>query len=88
MPVTEELQALERHRLLATTRYGGHVHVVVDVPDAVAATATATVPPVSLGELLPNALKHNVVMRLAAGKTLAWAEEGERFVVRMPISSG
>ena len=126
VPVAEELQALEHHRLLATTRYGGHVHVVVDVPDAVA--ATAMVPPVSLGELLLNALKHNVVsaehpltltvtlegdvlvvanairrkaqtrastgvglqnladrVRLASGKTLTWAEEGERFVVRLPV---
>jgi two-component system LytT family sensor kinase len=129
VPLAEELQALERHRLLATTRYGGHVKVLVDVPDE--AAMSAMVPPVSLGELLLNALKHNVVsaehpltltvtleddvlvvtntirrkaqtaastgvglqnlaerVRLAAGKTLTWAEEGDRFVVRMPISSG
>ena len=59
VPLDEELQALDRHRLLATTRYGGHVRVVIDVTDA--ARRTAFVPPVSLGELLLNALKHNVV---------------------------
>jgi two-component sensor histidine kinase len=55
----EELVALQRHVTLATTRYGGNVRVVVDLPDGVA--ETAMVPPVSLGELLLNALKHNVV---------------------------
>jgi hypothetical protein len=59
VPLEEELHALERHRLLATTRYGGNVRVVVEVPEAEA--AAVAVPPVSLGELLLNALKHNVV---------------------------
>lgn len=58
VPLGEELQALERHRLLATTRYGGNVRVAIDLP---AGAETAMVPPVSLGELLLNALKHNVV---------------------------
>ena len=55
VPLDEELIALERHRLLATTRYGGNVRVVVDLPHG--AAATAMVPPVSLGELLLNALR-------------------------------
>jgi hypothetical protein len=59
VPLDEELQALERHRLLATTRYGDNVRVVVDVPEHTA--STVAVPPVSLGELLLNALKHNAV---------------------------
>ena len=123
----EELVALERHRLLAATRYGGNVRIVVeDLPDAVA--RTALVPPVSLGELLLNALKHNVVtaehpliltvrfvgdalvvsnsvrrqsekvtstgmglqnladrVRLAAGQTLTWREQGGVFEVRLPL---
>jgi LytS/YehU family sensor histidine kinase len=59
VPLDDELVALERQVMLAAIRYGGNVRVTVDLPDGVA--ATAMVPPVSLGELLLNALKHNVV---------------------------
>jgi hypothetical protein len=78
VPLAEELQALERHRLLATTRYGGHVEVVVDLPEEV--TMTAKVPPVSLGELLVNALKHNIITPQHP-LTLTVRAEGDMLVV-------
>ena len=59
VPLEDELQALQRHYTLASTRYGGCVHVRVDITTEDA--CGLWVPPVSLGELLQNALKHNVV---------------------------
>lgn len=59
VPLGEELRALERHRLLAATRYCGGVDVAVDLPAD--APGRLLLPPASLGELLLNALKHNEV---------------------------
>ena len=57
--LADELDALERHRLLADIRYAGAVHLDVDVPPADA--RRLWLPPVSLAELFQNALKHNTV---------------------------
>jgi len=59
VPLEEELDALARHYTLASTRYGGCVDVRIDV--TLEQARGLFVPPVSLGELLQNALKHNVV---------------------------
>jgi LytS/YehU family sensor histidine kinase len=57
--LSDELDALERHRALADVRYAGGVRLIVDVgaDDA----ARLMLPPVSLPELFQNALKHNTV---------------------------
>ena len=55
----EELEALERHRILAEIRYGSGFHLDVQVPAAQA--DRLLLPPVSLGELFQNALKHNTI---------------------------
>jgi LytS/YehU family sensor histidine kinase len=58
VPLADELEALARHLTLADIRYAGGVRLDVEVG---AADADALLlPPVSLGELLQNALKHNV----------------------------
>ena len=59
--LVEELRALEHHHLLAATRYGGltRTEIIVDPT----AARHLFLPPVSLGELLQNALKHNEVTR-------------------------
>jgi hypothetical protein len=59
--LAEELQALERHRALAETRYGDDVRLDVRVQPADA--ETLLLPPVSLAELFQNALKHNTIGR-------------------------
>ena len=59
VPLAEELDALERHRTLADIRYAGNVGLHVDVSAADA--RELSLPPVSLGELLQNALKHNAI---------------------------
>ena len=57
--LAEELEALERHRSLADIRYGGCVHL--DVQVAPAEAQQLLLPPVSLAELFQNALKHNTI---------------------------
>lgn len=57
----DELRALERHHLLAATRYGGLARIEIVVDES--AARHLYLPPVSLGELLQNALKHNEVTR-------------------------
>jgi glucose-6-phosphate-specific signal transduction histidine kinase len=59
VPLVEELDALERHRTLAEIRYAGGVTLQVQVSAAEA--RELFLPPVSLGELLQNALKHNAI---------------------------
>ncbi len=59
--LADELRALEHHHLLAATRYGGLTRTEICV-DPVSARHLY-LPPVSLGELLQNALKHNEVTR-------------------------
>jgi Histidine kinase len=128
VPLDEELRALERHRLLAATRYAGGVEVAVELPAEVC--GRLLLPPASLGELLLNALKHNDVsagsplvlrvsleadslvianvlrprarrsastgvglrnlaerVRLSAGRPMRWGPEGDRFVVRLPLTN-
>jgi LytS/YehU family sensor histidine kinase len=80
--LSEELEALERHRLLTSLRYGEAVRIVSDI--APRAAAAWTLPPVSLGELLTNAFKHNAVSRerpLALQVTL----EGDRLIVENEV---
>jgi hypothetical protein len=57
--LAEELEALERHRVLADIRYGAGVFLDARVPRADA--DRLLLPPVSLAELFQNALKHNTV---------------------------
>src|SRR6185503_10650242 len=59
--LVEELRALEHHHLLAATRYGGLTRTEIAVDPRLA--RHLFLPPVSLGELLQNALKHNEVTR-------------------------
>jgi sensor histidine kinase YesM len=61
VPLSDELDALERHRLLTSLRYGDAVRIVSDI--ATGRAAAWMLPPVSLGELLTNAFKHNAVSR-------------------------
>ena len=57
--LSDELEALERHRLLTSLRYGDAVRIVSDItPEQAAMWA---LPPASLGELVTNAFKHNAV---------------------------
>jgi LytS/YehU family sensor histidine kinase len=82
VPLEQELQALERHYTLAATRYGGCVHVRIDI---VADDARGlSVPPVSLGELLQNALKHNVV-NAEHPLTFVVKLEGDTVIVSNPV---
>jgi Histidine kinase len=57
VPLAEELEALRRHHLLANIRYRGAIVLSVDVPAEVA--RSLGLPPVTLPELLQNAMKHN-----------------------------
>lgn len=57
--LADELRALEHHHLLAATRYGGLARTEITVDPSIA--RHLYLPPVSLGELLQNALKHNEV---------------------------
>jgi Histidine kinase len=59
--LADELRALEHHHLLAATRYGGLTRTEISVDPSEA--RHLFLPPVSLGELLQNALKHNEVTR-------------------------
>jgi len=80
--LSEELDALERHRLLTSLRYGDAVRIISDIsPERANAW---TLPPVSLGELLTNVFKHNAVSRerpLALHVTL----EDNRLVVENEV---
>ena len=57
--LSDELEALERHRALAEIRYRGAVRLDVDIHPADA--QQLLLPPVSLAELFQNALKHNTI---------------------------
>jgi len=59
--LADELRALEHHHLLAATRYGGLTRTEICVDPVLA--SHLYLPPVSLGELFQNALKHNDVTR-------------------------
>jgi hypothetical protein len=83
--LAEELEALERYRALAEIRYGGNVHLDVQVQPADA--DRLLLPPVSLAELFQNALKHNTVAadRLLLIKVRV---EDETLVVENNLRSG
>jgi LytS/YehU family sensor histidine kinase len=57
VPLAEELAALRRHETLATIRFGKGVVLALDVDHERA--ARLQLPPVTLGELFQNAIKHN-----------------------------
>lgn len=57
VPLAAELEALRRHETLARLQYRGCVGLAVDVDEATA--ARWQMPPVTLGELFLNAIKHN-----------------------------
>ena len=82
VPLEDELRALDRHHTLASTRYGGCVHVRVEVPPE--DIRGLSVPPVSLGELLQNALKHNVV-NAEHPLTFVVTLDGDELIVSNPV---
>jgi hypothetical protein len=57
VPLATELEALRRHEVLGRLRFGSSVSLDVRVPED--AFQRYQLPPVSLGELFQNALKHN-----------------------------
>ena len=57
VPLAEELEALQRHQILADIRYAGGVRLDVHVRSDEA--HQFLLPPVTLAELFQNALKHN-----------------------------
>ena len=57
VPLAEELAALGRQHVLTGIRYEGAIEVRVDVPPDVG--SRFWIPPVTLSELLTNAVKHN-----------------------------
>jgi LytS/YehU family sensor histidine kinase len=59
VPLSEELDALRRHETLAVIRFGSGIVMTTEVDAALA--RRLQVPPVTLGELLQNAIKHNAV---------------------------
>jgi two-component system, LytTR family, sensor kinase len=59
VPLAEEIEALQGHLLLTNIRYGGAIVLTVDVPGE--AGQIFRLPPVTLSELLQNAVKHNKV---------------------------
>jgi LytS/YehU family sensor histidine kinase len=61
VPLADEILALQRHHALARIRYGTGVSLAVEIAPADA--ARWRLPPVSLGELFHNALKHNTIGR-------------------------
>jgi LytS/YehU family sensor histidine kinase len=80
--LADELGALERHRLLTSLRYGDAVRIVSDIAPELA--AGWSLPPVSLGELLTNAFKHNAISRerpIALHLTL----DGNRLIVENDV---
>jgi hypothetical protein len=57
VPLAGEIEALERHHLMTSLRYGRRIALAVQAdPEA---TADALITPVTLPELLTNAAKHN-----------------------------
>lgn len=93
VPLAEELDALNRHLLLTNIRYGAAIRLEVDVPEH--ATHIFSLPPVTLSELLQNAVKHNDVsperpltIRLhLQGDTLVVGNDVRRRSVQ-PLSTG
>jgi LytS/YehU family sensor histidine kinase len=57
VPLSRELDALRRHEMLARIRYGDRIRLSVSITAEDA--ARFLLPPVSLGELFNNAIKHN-----------------------------
>ena len=93
VPLTEELEALERHRALAEIRYAGSVRLDVHVTPAEA--QRLLLPPVSLAELFQNALKHNTVaadlpleIRVRVEDTTLVFENDLRWVAKRTRSTG
>ena len=79
VPLSEEIAALRRQHLLTRIRFGGAVQIELrDLPAAV--TDALQIPPVTLSELLTNALKHNTVTA-DHPLTLALRLEGQTLVV-------
>jgi two-component system LytT family sensor kinase len=91
--LAEELEALRRHLVLANIRYGDMLRLTIDVPASEA--ARLLVPPVCLGELLLNTVKHNRVSAEAPlaidvrlnGATLAMSND-YRPLTHRPRSTG
>ena len=81
--LNEELEALQRQCELAAARYGSGV--ALDVAVGAADAARLRLPPVTLGELLTNALKHNAVSA-ETPLTLRVALEGDVLVVSNHMS--
>jgi len=79
VPLSEEIAALRRQYLLTRIRFGGAVQIELrDVPAEL--TDGLRIPPVTLSELLTNALKHNTVTS-EHPLTLVLRLEGQTLVV-------
>jgi len=59
VPLSDEIEALVRHKALADLRYAGGVALEIDITADDA--SRVSLPPVSLSELFHNALKHNTI---------------------------
>lgn len=84
VPLDEELRALELQRVLVSRRYGNHVQTQVAFTEAEA--ARWAVPPVSLVELLLNAVKHSQV-DAAHPMVLQLTIEGDRLYVANDVTA-
>ena len=79
VPLSEEIAALRRQYLLTRIRFGGAVQIELrDLPAEL--TDGLRIPPVTLSELLTNALKHNTVTS-EHPLTLVLRLEGQTLVV-------
>jgi hypothetical protein len=79
VPLSEEIAALRRQHLMTRIRFGGAVQIDLrDLPADV--TDGLQIPPVTLSELLTNALKHNAVTS-EQPLTLVLRLEGQTLVV-------
>lgn len=58
IPLEDELNVLRSYAFLLQTRFGSHLHISIDIPDA---WRHYHIAPLSLQLLLENAIKHNVV---------------------------
>jgi two-component system, LytTR family, sensor kinase len=59
VPLARELDSLRRHETLATIRFGAAIALRLEVSEE--DSRRAQLPPVALGELFQNAIKHNAI---------------------------
>ncbi len=77
IPLSDELEVLQRYFALQQQRFGNNLQLRVDLPDL----EHAMIPPLTLQLLVENAIKHNVVSK-AKPLTVEITSEGDRLIVR------